>query len=94
MNEKSKNEFNVVLQRQTTTVPTDARSTKALAQAADISEVKHDWVKHLLAQLNDPRHSQTVYAAKIKRKLEQALNSWSYRLDPQHYRRLYINKVY
>lgn len=56
--------------------------------------MKHDWVKHLLAQLNDPRHSQTIYAAKIKKKMEHLLNSWSFRLDPMHYRRLYINKVY
>lgn len=50
-----KGEFNVVLQRQTTVQ--DPRATKTLDKYAEATEVKHDWVKHLLAQLNDPRHS-------------------------------------
>ena len=54
----------------------------------------HDWVKHLLQQLSTPKHSNTIYAAKIKAKLEQDLKLWMHKLDPSQYVNYYLSKVY
>lgn len=41
-----------------------------------------------------PNHFSTIYGPKLKARLESMSKSWSYKLDPTHYQRLYINKVY
>lgn len=94
---KIQKEFNVVvMQRQGSFVGGEqTKSDSAVTTESLINDPKHAWVKQLLLQLDEPKHSQTIYAAKIKNKItDQMLQSWSYKLDPQHYRRLYINKVY
>jgi hypothetical protein len=53
-----------------------------------------DWVKHLLQQLSEPKHSNTIYAAKVRAKLEQDLKLWLHKLDPTQYVNYYLSKVY
>ena len=68
---KVQKEFNVVLNRQGSFIDSQKgqNSDSASTVEALINDPKHAWVKQLLIQLDEPKHSQTIYAAKIKSKI-------------------------
>lgn len=57
-----------------------------------ITEASFEWVKLLLADLE--QQSESLYAAKIKEKIEKDVKSWTSKLDPKPYIKLYVGKVY